>query len=276
LQTGRYDVVVASRNVEGGSMGSFARSRQMLSNLGRRLSALLTRSSVSDPMSGYFMITGEYFQTVARRLSCIGFKILLDVLASSDRSVRVYEIPYVFGERLHGESKLDIVVGLEYLQLLLDKVTRGYLPVTFLTFALVGLVGAFVNLAISIVGARFLDFYTAQVIGAATAMVINFIFNNTFTFRAQRLRGRRFLHGMLIFCGACSFGIWLQLIVARSLLMHSLTWYVSTCIGIVAASFWNYTVAYFLVWQIRRRRANVPLLWHEPQSECAPVMEENG
>lgn len=273
LKSGSYDVVVASRNVEGGGMGSFAKHRQALSNLGRKLSGALLGSNISDPMSGYFMITSEYFQTVARKLSCIGFKILIDVLASSRRRARVCEIPYVFGERLHGQSKLDIVVGLEYLQLVLDKLSRGYLPISFLTFALVGLCGAILNLAVSTSVSRFLDFAVAQGIGASTAMVVNFGFNNAFTFRAQRLRGRRFLHGLLLFCCACSIGLAFQIIVAQALIGRGLTWYLATCLGIVAGSVWNYTMAYIFVWQIKRRRDNVPIVWTESNGERERIAE---
>jgi dolichol-phosphate mannosyltransferase len=278
LQSGQYDVVLASRNVAGGGMGSFAKHRQILSDAGRRLSAALIGARVSDPMSGYFMVTSEYFQTVARKLSCIGFKILLDILASSTRPVRVCEIPYVFGERLYGESKLDVVVGLEYMQLIFDKLTRGYLPTTFLTFALVGLCGAILNLMVSALLSRFLDFGVALGLGATAAMVVNFVFNNGFTFRAQRLRGRRFLHGLLLFCATCSLGLGLQVVVARSLVARGLAWYVATCIGIVAGSVWNYTMAYVFVWQIKRRRASVPITWRESQRQPAEAeaMEHHG
>ncbi len=263
LKSGSYDVVVASRYMEGGGVGSLAQRRQALSNLGRKLSAALIGSNISDPMSGYFMVTSEYFQTVARKLSCIGFKILLDILASSGRMVRVCEIPYVFAERLYGHSKLDVIVGFEYLQLVLDKLSRGYLPISFLTFALVGLCGAILNLAVSAAVSRFLDFGVAQGIGASTAMVLNFAFNNEFTFRAHRLRGRRYLQGLLLFCCACSVGLALQVIVAHSLVTRGVTWYLATCVGIVAGSVWNYTMAFVFVWQMRRQSSNLPILWTE-------------
>jgi dolichol-phosphate mannosyltransferase len=64
-------------------MGAFSRGRVALSELGRRLSSLVCRANVSDPMSGYFVLTRVYFHEVVHSLSCTGFKILLDLIASS-------------------------------------------------------------------------------------------------------------------------------------------------------------------------------------------------
>ena len=72
------DVVIGSRHVEGGGMGSFSRERVKLSNLaGRRLSLIITSQELSDPMSGFFVITRTYLNKVIYRVSGVGFKILL-------------------------------------------------------------------------------------------------------------------------------------------------------------------------------------------------------
>lgn len=57
LRTGNVDLVVGTRNAGTGSMGEFSASRVRLSNLGRRLSRLVCRCELSDPMSGFFMLT---------------------------------------------------------------------------------------------------------------------------------------------------------------------------------------------------------------------------
>lgn len=138
LKTQNLDVVVGSRNIEGGSMGKFAPWRIALSMLGRRLSSSICRCEITDPMSGFFLVRREYFMEVAHRVSAIGFKILVDLLASSRRPPKVAEVPYTFRNRLHGESKLDILVGLEYFQLILDKLIGNIIPPAFILFALVG------------------------------------------------------------------------------------------------------------------------------------------
>jgi dolichol-phosphate mannosyltransferase len=74
------DIVVGTRNGTGGSMGDFSGGRVALSDLGRRLSHAIGRARLSDPMSGYFVMTREYFHEVVHSLSCIGFKILFDLI----------------------------------------------------------------------------------------------------------------------------------------------------------------------------------------------------
>ena len=56
------------------------------------------------------------------------------------------EIPFVFHERVAGESKLDALVLTQFAGLLLDKVFGGLLPLRFISFALVGALGVLVHL----------------------------------------------------------------------------------------------------------------------------------
>src|SRR6202022_4127726 len=121
-KTNHADLVVGSRHAEGGGMGSFAKDRVWLSNLGRRLSKAVCSHDLSDPMSGFFLLSRNYLDKVVRRVSGVGFKILLDLIASSTSPVKIVELPYVFRTRIHGESKLDLSVGFEYFVLLADKI----------------------------------------------------------------------------------------------------------------------------------------------------------
>ena len=70
-----------------------------------------------------------------RRLSTQGYKILVDIFASSPTPLVFKELAFKFGERLHGESKLDTLIALEYLQLLLDKLIGHIVPVRFVLLA---------------------------------------------------------------------------------------------------------------------------------------------
>ncbi len=99
LKSRHLDVVVASRNVAGGSMGEFSRRRIRLSNLGSRISRWVCRCEISDAMSGFFIVRRAFFQEVAARLTGSGFKILVDLLGSSMRPVRLTEMPYRFRKR---------------------------------------------------------------------------------------------------------------------------------------------------------------------------------
>ena len=117
LESDAADLVVGSRYVEGGSADSFDKQRagfSMLATIGRQR---LLRVEIADPMSGFFMIRRDRFEQLAPQLSAQGFKILLDVVATAHGALRIAEIPYTFGSRLHGESKLDSMVALDFLGL---------------------------------------------------------------------------------------------------------------------------------------------------------------
>ena len=250
------DVVVATRNAAGGSMGEFAAERVGLSKAGRRLSSMVCRVSVSDPMSGFFVVRSEYFHRVVHNLSCVGFKILVDLLASSREPVRVGEVGFCFRNRVYGESKLDVLVGLEYLQLLLHKLTRGTIPVSYLLFGLMGSAGVVCNFLLAALFSHSFDlsFKSAQLAGAAITIAINFLLNNHLTFRFVRLRGPRLWQGLGIFYGCCSIGLFAQLMVADGLRAGGMNWPAATLAGIAIGSVWNYATGFLFVWQVRRRR----------------------
>ena len=255
LRDERLDVVVASRHLESGGMAGLTRERVALSNAGRWLFRRLSRGAVSDPMSGYFVMTRAFFDEVAHSLSAIGFKVLVDILASSPRPVRVGEVAYAFRPRAHGQSKLDLVVELEYLELLFHKATGGLIPPSYFLFGLVGATGMLFNFLATalLLGRADLTFVEAQAIGALLTVALNFTLNNAITFRARRMRGARLLTGLLLFYVVCGIALFAQLAVATALQQYGVHWAPATMVGIVIGSVWNYTIAAQLVWRMHGR-----------------------
>src|ERR1700724_89038 len=147
LQDGEADLVVGSRYVEGGSADSFNRQRAGASALATEVAKRVLRVKIADPMSGFFMIRRDRFEQLAPQLSTHGFKILLDIVATAHGDLRIKEIPFTFGSRLHGESKLDSMVALDFLGLVLAKLTHDVVSLRFLLFATVGSIGLFVHFA---------------------------------------------------------------------------------------------------------------------------------
>lgn len=258
---GELDIVVASRHMAGGGMGEFAASRVRLSNAGRMLSRFVLTCPLSDPMSGFFLLSREYFQTVVYDLSQLGFKILLDLLLSAPRPVRIAEVPLTFGARVHGESKLNTNLGIEFLLLVADKLFGRVVPVRYVLYSLVGLVGVAVhaslvwilhaNLAVPVL--------TAQAVATVTAMTFNFLLNNSITYRDAKLTGwKRIATGYAIFAAACGMGIVANLAVVQLLLNHGVFWLLAAIGGMLIGSVWNYAVASVFTWklvQLQRRQA---------------------
>jgi dolichol-phosphate mannosyltransferase len=246
------DVVVGSRYVEHGSVGIWIQRRAWLSSIATRISRSILQVPIADPMSGFFMVRREVFDGSVRRLSSIGFKILLDILASSSRPLHVKEIPFHFRERRAGESKFDAQIGWEYLMLLADKLVGHFVPVRFFVFALIGGLGLLVHLAVLwlCLNPMQVNFELSQTIATAVAIVGNFTLNNWFTYHDRRLTGWRFVGGLLSFALICSFGAVANVGIATLMFTHQHSlWWVAGVSGAAMSAVWNYTVSSIFTWR---------------------------
>jgi len=244
------EVVIGSRYVEGGSTGEWDETRKSMSLLATRLSHLVLKQPVSDPMSGFFMLRRDILDACVRDLSGMGFKILLDLLASLKAPPRVAEVPYQFRDRLHGQSKLDNMVIWEYGMLLADKLIGKYVPVRFLAFSMIGGLGVLVHMAVLTLAHKGLDlgFTVAQASATALAMVFNFALNNLVTYRDRQLKGWAWLRGLLSFVVACSIGAVANIGIATYLFENRTSWLPAALAGILVGAVWNYTVTNLYTW----------------------------
>ena len=253
LKNGEGDIVVGSRYVAGGSSAAFSSSRSAISRVATFLARRLTGVELSDPMSGFFMMRRDRFDPLAPSLSTQGFKILLDIVITAKGSLRIVEEPYVFAARSHGESKLDAQVGLDFLGLLLAKLTGGAVTPRFLSFALVGTIGLGVHLlalrtALAVFG---LAFPEAQATATLVAMTGNFILNNRLTYRDRRLAGLGFLKGLIGFYAISAVGALTNVGMASWLYAHEPVWWLAGAAGAVMGAVWNYSMATLLVWRVK-------------------------
>jgi len=253
LRRGDVDLVVASRYVAGGDSAGLANSyRQGLSSLGTRFAQAVLPVPVSDPMSGFFMLRREIYDLAAPHLANQGFKILVDLILSAPRGLRVADVPAKFGARVAGESKLDGMVLVEFLGLLAQKLTGGLIPLHFIGFCLVGAFGVLVQVVVSLIGRRAgLDFSQAQSVGTLVAMITNFELNNSLTYRYRRLRGVKLLRGLLLFMLVCGLGAVANIGIARALYAQNSGWSAAGIVGAAVGAVWNYAVSATLVWRSR-------------------------
>ncbi|WP_263408166.1 glycosyltransferase [Terriglobus tenax] len=253
------DIVIGTRNANGGSMGSFARPRVLISQLSARLSRSVCRCNVSDPMSGFFLVRDEFFRCAAPKLQTGGFKILLDLLASCEQTPRIGEVGYRFRTRVHGQSKLTLNVAGEYFFLLLNKLAGGRLCPRFALFALTGATGLATHFAI--LTALYLglhwSFLTAQAAAAFVAMSTNFTVNNAL--QQSRLRGRRAWTGYMRFTTLCGLGAIFSVSYANYLHITRTPWSLAALAGIAIGSVWNYAMTQIFTWQMPQARRAVSI-----------------
>ena len=246
------DIVVGSRYVEHGGIGDWDAGRARISALATRLGRRLLRIPVNDPLSGFFMIRRGALDTSVRGLSAIGFKILVDLFASSPAPLRARELPFEFRTRHSGESKFDAMIGIEYAMLLLDKLVGRFVPIRFLMFLAVGGIGVVTHLAVlwSALELAHLPFAVAQAIATGLAMIGNFALNNALTYRDRRLTGRKYLYGLLSFCLICSVGAVANVGVATVLFSGHTTWWLAGIAGAAMSAVWNYAITSALTWRL--------------------------
>lgn len=247
----RGDLAVGSRYAQGGSMGQWDEKRQGMSKLATQISKLLTGVELSDPMSGYFLMRREAFNLVVRDLSGLGFKILLDIAATGKGRLKVVEIPYTFRERTIGESKLDSQALWEFLMLLLDKRFGKFVPVRFVSFAMIGGSGVLVHFAVLSVLLELAKapFLWSQLSATIAAMVSNYGLNNMITYRDRRRTGWGWYAGLATFMIACSVGAFANIGIANYLYSDRTDWALAALAGIVAGTVWNYAVTAFYTWK---------------------------
>jgi dolichol-phosphate mannosyltransferase len=249
------DMALATRYAAGGSTGQWDSTRAGMSRFATMLSGLVLRQPVSDPMSGFFMLRRTVLDDSVRGLSALGFKILLDILATSRRDLKIVEVPYTFRDRYSGESKLDSTALWDYGMLLADKTIGRYVPVRFIAFAIVGGFGVFVHMAVlsgavKLVG---LPFVHSQSLATGIAMVFNFAINNLLTYRDQRLRGLGWWTGLASFVAACSIGAIANVGVANYLFLGDTQWALAALAGVAVGAVWNYAVTQIYTWGRGRR-----------------------
>jgi dolichol-phosphate mannosyltransferase len=253
LRAGDADLVVASRYAGAGSAAGLASGlRARISRYGNTLARRVLGVRLSDPMSGFFMLRRAVVDAAAPKLSSQGFKILLDLVTSS-RDLRIVELPYVFRERQHGDSKLDARIAIDFLGLLFAKRVSDKVSFRFVMFCLVGLTGVAIHMSALIVARDLaqLSFVPAQIAATVFAIAWNFTLNNALTYHDQRLSGQGFITGLLRFEIVCAIGAISNVGVASWMFHYDSGWWIAGLAGALLSATWNYVVSAAFVWKAR-------------------------
>jgi dolichol-phosphate mannosyltransferase len=258
LRRDQADLVIGSRYAAGGSIGDgFSITRAAISRRAVKLAHRILHTDVQDLMSGYFAIRRDRFDLIAVRLAPSGFKILLDIIASAGGSLRTLELGYTFRPRGAGESKLSARVALDFVALLIDKATRGRIPIRFVFFALNGSSGVVVHLCVLrafLFALPSIGFAGAQAVATFVAMTSNFFLNNSITYHDRRLKGAAALaRGLVAFWALCALGAIANVGAATRLYEIAPVWWLAGVGGAAVSAVWNYSVSGLFVWSNRYR-----------------------
>ena len=266
------DLVVASRNVEGGGVSDWGFIRRFLSRGAQLLGLVILPNvigRVSDPMSGYFMVQRR--SIAGRDMNPIGYKILIEVLGRGDIG-KITELGYVFQERQEGASKVTWKQYIEYISHLLRLRFRGriglfaqrfQIPIKrFMQFGLVGLSGVFVDMAIFYLlhdpKALGWALTRSKVIAAEIAIVNNFLWNDRWTFgdissqqSGWQTRIKRFIKFNLV----CLVGLGLNVLILNILVNYfGVNAYIANLMAIAIVTIWNFWINLKLSWRVTQTK----------------------
>lgn len=259
------DLSVASRHVEGGGVSDWSFVRRLLSRGAQIIGLLICPAvvgRVSDPMSGYFMVSRQAI--AGPILNPLGYKILLEVLGRGNIQ-KIAEVGYVFQERASGDSKVTWKQYIDYLGHLarlrsrgrLAKISRQFPTVRFVRYSLVGLSGIFIDMAILYLLSTQLGWglTRSKVIASEAAIINNFLWNDIWTFadlsRQQQGWSARFKR-LLKFNTICLIGLSLDVLLLNvfyNLVFAQSLKYIANLIAIGSAAVWNFWINLKLNWR---------------------------
>ncbi len=256
------DLVIASRYLPNGHRLRWNPVRKWISRGASNLAqAVLPPAAheVTDPMSGFFLMRRRVIDGVA--LTPKGYKILLEVLGRG-RYANVAEVPYAFGRRHQGQSKLGAQVMRDYL---LQLWRLAWAPAgfgRFVRYCLVGGSGVLVNMGMLwwLHGSETLGTLRAGAVAIEIAMVNNFLWNELWTFRDRSLRQpclRDRLRRFVNFNVVCGIGALLHLGVLWLFAIHLKWHYLAVnllAIGVV--TLWNYGLNTTRTWTAAAQETN--------------------
>lgn len=253
IRKGDVDLVVASRYIAGGSAAGLNDHRARISRWATVLARRFLGEDLTDPLSGFFMLRRDTVEQLAPSLSSQGFKILLDIVATARGKLRVVELPGIFNERQHGESKLDTGVAFEFIGLMIAKMTGDAVPIRLLLFCLVGLTGVAIHMTALKLSLQLggVAFGTGQIVATVVAIAWNFALNNQLTYRDQRLTGWGLLTGLLRFEVICAISAISNVGIATLIYNNGNNWWIAGLFGATVGAVWNYILSSAFVWHVR-------------------------
>lgn len=251
----QLDLVVGSRFIGKEQIpdAAFSYIRKIGSNLATFYTKKLLGISISDPLSGFFMVRNKSFEKYSKNLQTQGFKVLADLIASAKKNLIVEEIGYTFKNRLAGESKMSLATGLELLSLIISQVFNGKLSIRFILFCFVGLSGVFVQILVTglFMNVSKVSFEISQSLGIIFAMTSNYFLNNMITFRDRSLKYIELLKGLVSFYFICSLGALANFALANFVYSQLSNWLIASLCGAIFSAIWNFVLSSLFTWKIR-------------------------
>ena len=248
------DIIIGSRFLEESIIKGLSSKRESGSSIANFLARITLHSGykkLTDYMTGFILLKRNSCIKYIEKIDVNGFKFLYELLSLSKGKLKVIEIPLVFGLREFGQSKLDLAVIWDFLISLIHNFFGRIIPRRAFSFALVGLIGVFVQMFVIyfLLAVTDFDFEKILPIGVILAATSNYIINNILTFRSNKLSGKNFYFGLFKFLLVASLPIIANIGVANLFYnqLSSNTFFAQIA-GILVVFIWNYAASSRVVW----------------------------
>jgi len=246
------EVVIPSRFINGGSDGGLNVMRKFVSWTARMIGRLSIKRlrNISDCTSGYFGLHRKVIEDV--KLEPIGWKILMEVLVKGKHRT-VHELPYMFAARSMGKSKMSLMEQWNYLLHVARLVRCNHDDLRFFLFCIIGFAGMLVNMLglTTLINLFRVEGVAASVGASAFAMIHNYVLNDRITWKGYqktKIWGRALQ--LSRFMSICSIGILITALIVQAFLSLGWSIYIGQFIGIVTATFWNFSANNQWTWSV--------------------------
>ncbi|MBE1161059.1 glycosyltransferase [Dyella acidiphila] len=230
------DVAVASRYLDDARSGLNG-LRHGLSRAGIWLTDTALGVPLADPLSGCFAMKHEWYAQVRHRLSGLGFKILIDVVASGQRRPRTAQVATLLRPRAGGASKLDTRVVIDLIALLMEKRTQGRLRARTIMQGMAVLASLLVQwLCAGTLLAFGRPFWQSLLLASVAGLAARLWLGYVMTPRSLRpRRGREFVQQCFAFCAHRWTDLPLNAGIAIALCAVHCPWPLAVMVGVLLA-----------------------------------------
>lgn len=257
LDTG-FDFAIGARYIKGGSIPeNWGFHRKVFSIVGNTFVRFgLGYPSIHDWTGGYRAFYKKYFVENKRQVErYTGYVFQIAFLHQSIiKGAKIFEVPIHFTDRKYGKSK---IAASEYIRNVLLYVckTRFHALMTgsFKRFMVVGTIGFVINTVVLEAGVHMFGFDPAvgSAIGAELAIISNFVLNNNWTFKEQKITGGKQFLKFLQFNTTSLGAIIIQAgAVFVGTRLFGVSWYrLYYMFGVALGLIWNYTMYSKFIWK---------------------------
>jgi len=239
ISVNQVDLVVGSRFLDDSSE-SMSLIRKAISKIGISISHLFIPKSITDPLSGFFLVKSSVINELKKRLYKGGFKILFDILMLK-KDILTGEVKINFNDRQGGTSKMNIATFYHVLGQIIENLTRGLFSSSFIVFMLVGALGLVVHLStLNILISLNLSFYFSNSVALLAALLNNYLLNNSITFGGRYVGFLEKVIGFLKYILANSLSAVANIGIASYLYSDNFGMVLSSIAGVISGIFLNY------------------------------------